>query len=71
MVLIRLKEKAPNHFFTNTFDYNEYYRSVIDDSDLMIYSDKIKDLFDDSVILNNYEDFIVRTYHIIMGKLKN
>ena len=71
VVLIKLKEKAPNHFFTNTLDYNEYYRSVINDSNLMIYSDKIKDQFDDSVILNNYEDFIVRTYHIIMGKLKS
>lgn len=71
IVLIKLKEKAPNHVFTNTVDYNEYYRSVINDSDLMIYSDKIKDSFDDSVILNNYEDFIVRTYHIIMGKLKD
>lgn len=35
------------------------------------YSNKIKDSFDDSVIYNNYEDFLKRTYYIIMGKLKN
>ena len=25
---------------------------------------------DDSVIYNDYEDFLQRTYHIIMGRLK-
>ena len=44
---------------------------MINDSDLMCYSAKINDAFDDSVIYNNYEDFIKRTYHIIMGRLKD
>ena len=70
VVLIRLKEKAPNYYFTNSADYAEYYRSVINDSDLMSYSNKIKDTFDDSVIYNDYEDFLKRTYHVIMGRLK-
>ena len=70
VVLIRLKEKALNYYFRNSTDYADYYRSVINDSDLMSYSDKIKDPFDDSVIYNNYEDFLKRTYYIIMGRLK-
>ena len=70
VVLIRLKEKALNYYFRNSTDYADYYRSVINDSDLMSYSDKIKDPFDDSVIYNDYEDFLKRTYHIIMGRLK-
>ena len=70
MVLIKLKEKSPNYHFRNATDYANYYRGVINDSDLMSYSDKIKDPFDDSVIYNDYEDFLKRTYHIIMGRLK-
>ena len=71
VVLIKLKEKALNYYFRNSDDYADYYRSVINDSDLMYYSSKINDAFDDSVIYNNYEDFIKRTYHIIMGRLKD
>lgn len=70
-VLIKLKEKSLDHHFKNSNDYAEYYRSVIYDSDLMSYSNNIKDIFDDSVIYNNYEDFLRRTYYIIMGRLKN
>lgn len=71
VVLIKLKEKELNYYFENSNDYAEYYRSVINDNDLMRYSDKIKGTFDNSVIYNNYEDFLKRTYHIIMGRLKN
>ncbi len=71
VVLIKLKEKELNYLFRNSDDYADYYRSVIDDNDLMCYSSKINDAFDDSVIYNNYEDFIKRTYHIIMGHLKD
>lgn len=70
VVLVKLKEKKPNYNFKNSDDYADYYRSVIDDIDLMCYSDKIEDTFDDSVIYNDYEDFLKRTYHIIMGRLK-
>lgn len=71
VILIKLKEKASNYYFKSADDYAEYYRSVINDSDLMCYSDKIRENFDNSVIYNDYEDFIKRTYHIIMGRLKN
>ena len=71
VVLIKLKEKALNYYFRNSTDYADYYRSVINDNDLMSYSNKIKDPFDDSVIYNDYEDFLKRTYYIIMGRLKN
>lgn len=70
VIIIRLKEKAVNYYFENSSDYAEYYRSVLNDTDLMSYSTKINDPFTDSVIYNDYEDFIKRTYHIIMGRLK-
>lgn len=70
VVLIGLKEKAGNQRFKNFSDYADYYLSVIQDEDLMFYSNKIKDSFNSSVILNNYEDFLTRTYYIIMGKVK-
>ena len=70
VVLIKLKEKSLNYYFKNSTDYAEYYSSIIDDSDLMTYFDKSNDPFDDSVIYNDYEDFLERTYHIIMGRLK-
>ena len=71
VVLVKLKEKAPNYHFKNSIDYADYYRSIISDNNLMSYSDKINDTFDDSVIYNDYEDFLKRTYYIIMGRLKN
>lgn len=70
VVLIKLKEKALNYYFENSTDYADYYRSVLNDDDLMSYSTKINDPVNDSVIYNDYEDFINRTYHIIMEKLK-
>lgn len=71
VVLIKLKEKQENYAFNDVADYANYYRSVINDTDLISYSDKIRDVFDASVIFNEYEDFIKRTYHIIMGRLKD
>lgn len=70
VVLIKLKEKSLNYYFRNSVDYADYYRSIINDNDLMCYSDKIKDPFNDGVIYNDYEDFLQRTYHIVMGRLK-
>ena len=69
-VLLKLKEKESNYHYINDKDYANYYKSVIKDKDLLNYSDKIKDNFENSVILNNYEDFIKRTCHIILGKIK-
>lgn len=71
ILLVNLKEKAPDFTYRDVEDYAEYYRSVIHDEDLLKYSDKIEDDFDSSVILNDYNDFIKRTYHIILGKEKN
>ena len=70
LVLLDLKEKSPMHRFIDEKDYATYYRSVIGDGDLMIYSSKIKDSFGNSVILNNYENFIKRATALINGKLK-
>lgn len=70
IVLLSLKEKSENYKFDDSKDYADYYLSVINDNDLISYSDKIKDEFDDSVILNNYSDFIKRTYYIAEGKIK-
>lgn len=70
IVLLSLKEKSENYKFDDSKDYADYYLSVINDNDLISYSDKIKDGFDDSVILNNYSDFIKRTYYIAEGKIK-
>ncbi len=69
-VVIDLKEKSPSHRFKNSKDYAEYYNSVIYDEDLMAYSQKLEDIFDDGVILNDYERFIKKTYYIAEGKTK-
>lgn len=70
VVLLTLKEKSANYYFVNESDYADYYRSVIDDDDLISYSSKIEDSFGNSVILNNYENFIKRTTDLISGRLK-
>ncbi len=70
VVLLTLKEKSVNYRFQNEDDYSNYYRSVINDGDLMVYSKKIDDTFGNSVILNNYENFIRRTTDLISGRLK-
>jgi len=70
LVLLTLKEKSPNHQFVNENDYSNYYTSILNDADLIKYSTKIKDNFGNSVILNNYENFINRTTALINGKLK-
>ncbi len=69
VVVIKLKEEENCHF-ANGKEYNEYYKKHVKDDDLMEYSTKIEDNFGDGVILNDYADFIERTYHLILGKLK-
>lgn len=73
IVLIKLKEKSPNYRFTNDKEYANYYKSVIGDEDLFSYAMPLNadDPFEDGVIFNDYIDFIERTYHIVLGKLKN
>jgi hypothetical protein len=70
IVLLRLKEKSPGYVFRNSKDYASYYNSVINDNNLLAYSTKIADTFSDAVILNDYEDFIKRSYYIAQGKMK-
>ena len=70
LIILKLKEKSPSHRFADSKDYAKYYNSVINDADLLDYSDKIEDKFDDSVILNDYEKFIKKTYFIAEGRTK-
>ncbi|MFA5561338.1 MAG: hypothetical protein WDA00_01685 [Eubacteriales bacterium] len=70
IVILHLKEKSPAYSFIDSKDYADYYNSVINDTDLMRYSTKIRDTFDDSVVLNDYEKFIKKTYFIAEGKTK-
>ncbi len=70
LVILHLKEKSPSYQFENSTDYAEYYLSVIEDADLLTYSHKLNDDFEDNVILNDYERFIKKTYYIAEGKTK-
>ena len=70
LMVLTLKEKTPNHIFNDENDYNNYYNSVIDDSDLLSYSKKIKDSFGNAVVLNDYDNFIDRSVYAIKAKLK-
>lgn len=70
VILVKLKEKAPNYHFVDDKDYAEYYLSIINEKDLFVYATQVSDPFEDGVIYNDYEDFIQRTYHITVGKLK-
>lgn len=69
-LIVVLKLKDSNRTFTDSKDYADYYRSIINDNDLLAYSAKIADKFSDGVILNDYSDFLQRTYYITEGKLK-
>lgn len=70
VALISLKEKEENYRFEDENDYAEYYTSILKDKDIVSYSKKIDDKFGNAVILNNYRDFIERTCHMILGKMK-
>lgn len=70
VVLIKLKERAPSYRFIDDKDYAAYYKSVIRDTDLLAYADLSGDPFDESVIFNDYEDFVERSYYITLGRLK-
>lgn len=69
VVLLSLKEQ-PGKTFINDSDYAAHYLSRINENGLISYSNKINDVFGDSVILNNYEDYIKRTVFISKGKMK-
>ena len=68
LVILKLKEKSPSYPFATATDYAEYYLSVINDNDLLSYSAAIRNEFESSVILNDYEKFIRKTYHLTEGR---
>lgn len=70
IVLLKLKEKSENFKFKDSREYASYYKGIIENEDTIQYSDRIPDTFDNSVILNDYSDFIKRTYYISEGKNK-
>lgn len=70
VVLVKLKEKSPMYHYADEKEYASYYRSVIHDADLLTYAAQLGDPFDNGVIFNDYEDFIDRTYHLTVGRLK-
>lgn len=52
-------------------EYSDFYLEKLNNSnDVVKYSDVIRDNFENSVILNDYDNFMTRTCKIIEGKLK-
>ena len=70
VVLVNLKEKRPDYQFKYDKEYADYYLSVINDYDLMTYSNKIADNFGNAVILNDYESYLPKTCYLIIGITK-
>lgn len=68
LVILKLKEKEPSYPFESAAEYADYYLSVINDNDLLSYSEAIRNEFESTVILNDYEKFIRKTYHITEGR---
>lgn len=66
VVLVNLKEKRPDYQFKYDKEYADYYLSVINDYDLMTYSNKIADNFGNAVILNDYENYLPKTCYLII-----
>lgn len=69
-VVVKLKDKRDGNKFADESEYAEWYKSIMNDNDIMEYFEQTKDTFGNGVIYNDYEDFMQRTYHIIMGKIK-
>ena len=69
-ILLSIKEYDDNVCLKTSKEYAQYYMSKIKSDKLLSYSKKIKDTFDNTVILNNYEDFIGRSVALIKSKGK-
>ena len=69
VILLKLKEKSTDYQFADENEYADYYLSIINDRDLLEYSDKIKDNFGNAVILNDYEKYLPKTCHTILGRI--
>lgn len=70
VVLVNLKEKRLDYKFKYDKEYADYYLSVINDYDLMTYSNKIADNLGNAVILNDYENYLQKTRYLIIGRTK-
>ena len=71
LILLTLKEKQKDYQFKNEEEYAKYYLSKIKDNDLVTFSKKIKDSqFGNPVVINDYQNFILRTVFIIKGNQK-
>ncbi len=70
-VLLHLAETDESETsFENSEEYATYYKLHINDPQLIMFSDKFQDNFGDTVILNDYNNFLDRCIHIIKGHLK-
>lgn len=66
-ILLSLKDE--NNNFKNIDEYRNYYNENIEMDDLITYSSLFNNHLDGSVIYNNYNDFIRKTTHLIIGKM--
>ena len=70
IAILTLKEQTENHQYKNSDEYNEYYKSVFNDKNLLTFNTSIKSDFHSSIILNNYTSFITETVHLTKRKEK-
>lgn len=71
IIVLHLKEKSLSYRFSDAREYAGYYDSVINDADVIGYSEQVADIFGNGAILNDYERFIVETYNIVKNKYNN
>lgn len=69
LAILHLKEKSPDYQFKNAKDYATYYQSVLSDGDLLKYSDSLGNEFGSTCILNDYELFLRKSYHLADGAM--
>lgn len=68
-LIIFLSLKKPDCVLSNNEQYNSFYLKNITSADLIKYSNSFSDVFKNSVIYNDYEKFIEKTYHLVKGKM--
>ena len=67
LVVLHLKERRPVNTFRDSKEYAEYYNSIINHQDLLSYSSTFQNAFGNGIILNDYETFLNKTYHLVEG----
>lgn len=70
IVIVKLKEKSVDYHFSDDSEYAQYYRSVINDPNLMFYDQSLNDTFGNNTFLNDYDNFITRTCYLIRSNTK-